>query len=203
MQGSGLRWRFCSVDPSGPHICLPLLGTSLIVMVQGGGRSLSWSKMIAARERMDKEGEGLREWTGYPGSWQGQSQDGMFIYLIIWLHLHLRHMEVPRLGVASELQLPTCATATMPDPRGIYDLHWSLWQCWVLKPLSKARDQTCILTVLCQALNLLSHSGNSPRDFILFQPAWATGCPDSWSNVILDVFVRVLLHDLHLNWKTE
>ena len=33
------------------------------------------------------------------------------------LGLHLRHMEVPRLGVKSELQLPAYTTAAaMPDP---------------------------------------------------------------------------------------
>ena len=38
----------------------------------------------------------------------------------------------------------TTATA-MQDPSHICDLHCNSWQCWILKPLSKARDQTCIL----------------------------------------------------------
>ena len=38
----------------------------------------------------------------------------------------IRHMEVPRLGVESELQLPAYATATaMPDLSYICDLHHS------------------------------------------------------------------------------
>ena len=39
----------------------------------------------------------------------------------------------------------TTATAT-PDPRYICDLRYSLQQCWILNPLSEARDQTCIFT---------------------------------------------------------
>ena len=52
-------------------------------------------------------------------------------------------MEVPRLGVKSELQLRGYATATAtPDPSHICKLHCSLWQHWILNSLSKARDQT-------------------------------------------------------------
>ena len=46
-------------------------------------------------------------------------------------------MEVPRLGVESELQLPAYATATAPlDLSHICDLHHSLQQCQTLTPLS-------------------------------------------------------------------
>ena len=34
------------------------------------------------------------------------------------------------------------ATAT-PDLSCVCDLHHSSWQCWILNPLSKARDRTC------------------------------------------------------------
>ena len=55
-------------------------------------------------------------------------------------------MKVPRLGVELELQLPASATATATqDLSHICDLHHSLWQCWILNPLSEARDQTCVL----------------------------------------------------------
>ena len=55
-------------------------------------------------------------------------------------------MEVPRLEVESELQLPgyTTATATW-DPSRVYSLHHSSWQRWILNPLSEARDQTRVL----------------------------------------------------------
>ena len=55
-------------------------------------------------------------------------------------------MEVPRLGVKSELQLLAYTTATaMPDLNWVYSLHHSSRQCQILNPLSVARDQTCIL----------------------------------------------------------
>ena len=63
--------------------------------------------------------------------------------LLLLLGPHPWHMEVPKLGVESELQLPAYATATaMQDPSPIYNLHHSLQQCQILNPLSGARDQT-------------------------------------------------------------
>ena len=57
-------------------------------------------------------------------------------------------MEVPRLGVGLELQLPATARATaMQDPSHICTLHHSSWQCQILNPLSKARDRTHNLMV--------------------------------------------------------
>ena len=69
-------------------------------------------------------------------------------------------MEVPRLGVESELQLPAYTTATL-DPT-----H-SLWQCQILNPLSEARDRTSILTDTGPGSNPLSHKGNSSLTFFL------------------------------------
>ena len=64
----------------------------------------------------------------------------------ILLRLHLWHMEDPRLGVESELQLPAYTTATaMPDLRCVCDLHHSSRHRWILNPLRRARDQTRIL----------------------------------------------------------
>ena len=55
-------------------------------------------------------------------------------------------MELSRLGVKSELQVLTYPTATaMPDLSHSFDLHHSLWQSWILNPLSKTSDQTCNL----------------------------------------------------------
>ena len=68
-------------------------------------------------------------------------------------------MEIPRLGAESELQLPTCATATATlDPSHICDLHHSLQQYWIL-----------ILTEQGQGLNLYPH-GHCVRLLI----CWAT-----------------------------
>ena len=52
-------------------------------------------------------------------------------------------MEVPRLRVQLELQLPAYTTATAtPGPSHIFNLHHSLQQCRILNLLCKARDQT-------------------------------------------------------------
>ena len=71
-------------------------------------------------------------------------------------------MEVPRLGVKSELQLMAYATATATSDLGrICNLCHSLWQCLILNPPSKSRGQTHILLDTSQVLNLLSHNRNS------------------------------------------
>ena len=66
----------------------------------------------------------------------------LFIYLFICLLVsHLWHMEVPRLWVQSELQLPSYATATARrDLSCICNLHHSSWQCQILNLLGEARD---------------------------------------------------------------
>ena len=52
------------------------------------------------------------------------------------LQPRLQHMEVPRLGVQAELQLPACSTATAtPDPSHVFHLHHSSWQHLILNPL--------------------------------------------------------------------
>ena len=54
-------------------------------------------------------------------------------------------MEVPRLGVKSELQLPAYTTATATqDPSCICDLHYNSWQLQILNLLIETRDQTCV-----------------------------------------------------------
>ena len=59
----------------------------------------------------------------------------------------LRQMEVPRLGVESELYPPAYARATaMQDLSRICNLHHSSRQHRILNPLSKARDRTRVLT---------------------------------------------------------
>ena len=55
-------------------------------------------------------------------------------------------MEVSRLEVKSELQLPAYTTTTArQDLSRVCDLHHGSQQCWILNPLSGARDQTRIL----------------------------------------------------------
>ena len=61
------------------------------------------------------------------------------ILIFLFLGRHLRHVEVPRLGVELELQLLAYTTATQ-DPRHYCDLPQSSRQCQILNPLSEARD---------------------------------------------------------------
>ena len=85
-----------------------------------------------------------------------------FFFLFFFLGPHPWHMEVPRLGAESELQLPGYATATATlDLSCLWNLHHSSWQCWIFNALSEARDQTHILMDTSQVHNLQSHSGNS------------------------------------------
>ena len=76
----------------------------------------------------------------------------------------MQQMEIPRLGVKLELQLPAYTTATETRYLSIVcNLHHSSWQCQILNPLGEARDQTCILMDSSQVLNPLSHNKHSYR----------------------------------------
>ena len=92
-------------------------------------------------------------------------------------------MEVSRLGLESELQLPACTTAMATwDLSYVWQLHHSSWQFWILNPPSEARDQTLILmdtswihfhcTTMgmstSQVLNSLSHNGNASSILSVF-----------------------------------
>ena len=91
-----------------------------------------------------------------------------FILFFVFLGLHLRHTEVPRLGVKPELHLPAYATATAtPDLSHILDPHHSSWQYRIPNPLSTARDRTHILMNISR---IHFHCGamGVPLLFILF-----------------------------------
>ena len=71
----------------------------------------------------------------------------LFLLLLLFCFLGPQpwHMEVPRLGVKSELQLPAYSTATATqDPSPICDLRHSSWQHWIQNPQTGTRDQTHI-----------------------------------------------------------
>ena len=72
---------------------------------------------------------------------------GILFFFSFFFHiLNLWHMEIPSLGVKSELQLLANTTATvMPYSSQICELQHSSQQCQILNPLSEARDQTHIL----------------------------------------------------------
>ena len=74
------------------------------------------------------------------------SFNSFFKIFSVFLGLYPWLMEVPRLVVKSELQLPAYITATAtPDPSCICDLHSSSRQLWILNSLNEARDGTFIL----------------------------------------------------------
>ena len=78
-------------------------------------------------------------------------------------------MEVPRLGVQLELQLPAYATATaMPDLSRVYDLCHSSRQCRILNPLCKSRDQTRNFMVPSQVCFRCATTG-TPLSFLFQQ----------------------------------
>ena len=57
-------------------------------------------------------------------------------FFFFFSHLHLRHMEVLRLGVISELQLPSYTTATAtPDPSTSVTHATAYGNTWILNPL--------------------------------------------------------------------
>ena len=92
-------------------------------------------------------------WYNTLGSWGGvfspvrASVLQGWLFVFVFLGLHPLHMDVPRPGAESELQLPASTTATAtPDPSCIWDLHHSSRQRWILNPRSEARDRACVLT---------------------------------------------------------
>ena len=85
---------------------------------------------------------------GWGGCQHFLRSDNLFFFFC-FLGPHVWHMESPRLGVESELQLPTYTTATaMQGLSRVCDLHHSSRPRWILNPQSKARDRTCNLMVL-------------------------------------------------------
>ena len=85
----------------------------------------------------------------------------ILLIFFFFLPLHLRHMEVPRLGVQLELQLPAYTTATaMLDTSFMDNLYHSLQQRRILNPLSQGSNSHPHRHSL--DLNLLSHDRNAP-----------------------------------------
>ena len=84
--------------------------------------------------------------------------------LSLFLWLYLQHMEVPRLGVDLELQVPAYSTAT-PDLSRIYDL------CHNARSLTHRSRPRIKPTSSQRQRRVFNHNGNS--------------CPCSWVSAIL------------------
>ena len=97
------------------------------------------SPWIKVANCADIEGHSL------PRSPRATTKEALF-FVFAFLGSHPWHMEVPKPGVESELQVPAYTTATaMWDLSCVFDSYHSSWQLGILSPLSKARDQTHIL----------------------------------------------------------
>ena len=95
----------------------------------------------------------------------------VFFLSLFVLGPHLWYMEIPSLGVESELQLPACTTATaMQEPSRVCDPHHSSCQRQILKPPSGARDQTHLLIDTSWVLNPLTYKGKA--ELMVFNTQW-------------------------------
>ena len=108
-------------------------------------------------------------------------------FFVLFLGPQLQHMEVPRLGLKSELQLLTYTTATaMPDPNHFCDLSLSSKQRCILNPLSKARDQSTSSWILVR--------------FIFIELQWDLHCGTWFFLFIIGSSLPILFFFTFLFW---
>ena len=93
----------------------------------------------------------------------------LFLFVCFCLFgLQLWHMEVPRLGVESELPWPVHTTVTATrDPCHVCNLYHNSQQCWISSPLMEAKDQTRILMDTGQVHLHWAQKG-TPKIFFFF-----------------------------------
>ena len=90
-------------------------------------------------------------------------------------------MEVPKLGVESELQLPTYSTATAKQhPCCVCTLHHSSQQYRIANPLSAVRDRTGILMYTSQ-IHFCCTTMGTPTSTILKSCLVQSHWPRFWS----------------------
>ena len=99
----------------------------------------------------------------------GVEGEALVFFFCLFLGPHLPHLEVPRLGVELELQLPAYTTATATrEPRRICDLPHSSRQRRILTPLSQAGDQTHNLMVPRRIQFRFPTKGTSRPCFLIY-----------------------------------
>ena len=103
--------------------------------------------------------------------WKGMCwciyKESLELLVFFFFGPHLWHMEVPGLGShwnCSCLPTPQPQQQRIPATSVTYTTACSNW---ILTPLSKTRDQTCILMMISWVLNLLGHNGNSLHYFLI------------------------------------
>ena len=96
-------------------------------------------------------------------------------------------MEVPRLGVESELQPAAYVTASAMSDLSPSATYLQVRQCRILNPPSEARDGTHILMDTSWALNPLSHNGNSKLKCLGMK------CTDSATYLVFILFCFVFV----------
>ena len=100
---------------------------------------------------------------------------GTFFFFFYLLQLHLGHMEIPRLGIESGLQLLAYAIATRIQAASVtYASAWSnpgFLTHWARLGIEPESSWT-----LCQVLNLLSHNGNTLMGNLIFLIWFGFGC---------------------------
>ena len=99
-------------------------------------------------------------------------------FFLVFLGPHPRHMEVPRPGVKSELQLPAYTTGTATrDPSRVCNLHHGSQQCRIFNPLSGARDWTRNLMVSSRIHFCCAMMG-TPKYWLLSTCCFTTLCDE-------------------------
>ena len=102
-------------------------------------------------------------------------------FLLFFGGPHLQHMDVPRLEVEQELQLPAYTTATaMLDLSRVCDLHCSSQQCRILNPLSEAKGQTHNLMFPSQICFHCAMMG-TPQKFLFSMYSVLVTGPSVWN----------------------
>ena len=112
-----------------------------------------------------------------------------FFLSFVFLGLHLQHVEVPRLGVELELQLPAYTTVTaMLDLSCVCNLHHHLdhnsWQCWILNPLSEPRIEPISSWILV--------------GFVTAEPQWELPSHLFNNFVIINDFIIISKHQYYI-----